>query len=98
MKNWIIRTKNNFILGPVSREKLLEIVNSGTLAEDDELCSGNGYWFFFREKDLLKKYLIENNAQQFNMVSEAVNEKKIRETKENQNNELDDITVIVKSK
>lgn len=98
MKNWLIRTKNNFILGPVSRDKLLEIVNSGTLSEEDELCSGNGYWFFYREKDLLKKYLMDNNSQQFNIVSEALNEKKVRDNQGNENNGPDDITIIVKSK
>ena len=53
MKNWLIRTKTNYILGPISRDKLLELIQSGSLTDEDELCSGNGFWFYYREKDLL---------------------------------------------
>lgn len=99
MKNWLIRTKTNFILGPVSREKLLELIDSGSLTEEDEICSGNGFWFYFREKELLKKFLMENKKQSFNPVSEALNEKKVRsENNKNDSDEIDDITVIMKSK
>lgn len=99
MKNWLIRTKTNFILGPVSREKLLELIESGSLTDEDELCSGNGYWFYFREKKLLEHYLIENNTQGYNPVSEALNERKLRSINNKEDlNEVDDITVIMKSK
>ncbi len=99
MKNWLIRTRTNFILGPVSREKLLELIESGSLTEEDELCSGNGYWFYVREKKLLQHYLFENNPQEYNPVSEALNEKKVRSINSKDDvNEVDDITVIMKSK
>jgi hypothetical protein len=100
MKNWIIRTKTNYILGPVSREKLIELIHSGSLTDEDELCSGNGFWFYFREKDLLDHYLLNGHKQGFNPVSEALNEKKLREENgpKDNNSEVDDITVIMKSK
>lgn len=105
MKNWLIRTKNNFILGPVSRDKLLELIDSGSLIDEDELCSGNGFWFYLREKKLLQHYLMENNKQDYNQVSEALNEKKVRiaNSKNEQisngtDHNSDDITVIMKSK
>jgi len=70
-KNWLIRTKNNHILGPVTKEKVRELFENGSIKGDDEICSGNGYWFFVREKDLVEKYLLSDNEQDFNPVSEA---------------------------
>ncbi len=72
-KNWLIRTKNNHILGPVSKDKVIELYKNGSIKSEDEICSGNGYWFFVREKNLIEKYLIGNEIQQFNPVSEAEN-------------------------
>lgn len=71
-KNWLIRTKSNNIFGPVSKKKVLELLDNGSIKNDDEICSGNGFWFFIREKDLIEKYLIEEVEQGFNPVSEAL--------------------------
>jgi hypothetical protein len=73
MKNWLIRTKNNHILGPVSKDKLLDLFSNGSIKSDDEVSSGNGYWFFIREKNLVDKFLLSNNEQPFNPVQEAEN-------------------------
>lgn len=70
-KNWLIRTKSNHILGPVSKEKVLELYQNGSIKQDDEICSGNGYWFFIRENELVDKYLLGNSSQSFNPISEA---------------------------
>ena len=70
-KNWLIRTKSNHILGPVSKEKVLELYQNGSIKPDDEICSGNGYWFFIRESDLVEKYLVGSQSQSFNPISEA---------------------------
>ncbi len=70
-KNWLIRTKSNHILGPVSKEKVVELYNNGSVKPDDEICSGNGYWFFIRETDLIEKYLLGDSIQSFNPISEA---------------------------
>lgn len=70
-KNWLIRTKSNHILGPVSKEKVLELYQNGSIKADDEICSGNGYWFYIRESDLVDKYLKGQCAQSFNPISEA---------------------------
>jgi hypothetical protein len=70
-KNWLIRTKNNHILGPISKEKVLELYHNGSVKAEDEICSGNGYWFFVREKELVEKYLLGDALQSFNPVSEA---------------------------
>ena len=57
-KNWLIRTKNNHILGPVSKQKVRDLLDKGAIKGDDELCSGNGYWFYVREKKLIEKLSI----------------------------------------
>ncbi len=70
-KNWLIRTKSNHILGPVSKEKVLELYNNGSIKQDDEICTGNGYWFFVREDDLVSRFLLGKEIQGFNPISEA---------------------------
>src|SRR5690606_21666428 len=70
-KNWLIRTKSNHILGPVSKEKVLELYKNGSIKPDDEVCSGNGFWFFIREDDMVARYLLGNDIQSFNPISEA---------------------------
>lgn len=72
-KNWLIRTKSNHILGPVSKEKVLELFKNGSLKANDEICTGNGFWFFIREEDMVERYLIGNAKQPFNPLSEAKN-------------------------
>lgn len=70
-KNWLIRTKNNQILGPVSVKKLQNLINDGSLCSDDEVSSGNGYWFYVREVDLVERYINKGVKQGFNPVQEA---------------------------
>lgn len=70
-KNWLIRTKSNHILGPVSKEKVLELYQNGSIKPDDEVCSGNGYWFYIREEDMVSRFLTGNETQTFNPISEA---------------------------
>ncbi|WP_408099051.1 hypothetical protein ACJVC5_09055 [Peredibacter sp. HCB2-198] len=70
-KNWLIRTKSNHILGPISKEKVLELYKNGSIKPDDEVCSGNGFWFFIREDDMVAKYLYGAETQPFNPISEA---------------------------
>lgn len=71
IKNWLIRTKSNHILGPVSKEKIIELYQNGSIRPEDEVCSGNGYWFFMREKELVESYILGNKKQSFNPISEA---------------------------
>ncbi len=70
-KNWLIRTKSNHILGPISKEKVLELYHNGSIKPDDEICSGNGFWFFVREEDMVGTFLVGNDVQAFNPISEA---------------------------
>lgn len=71
-KNWLIRTKSNHILGPVSKDKVIELYHNGSVRPEDEICSGNGFWFFLREKDQVELYLLGNKKQSFNPMSEGI--------------------------
>ena len=70
-KNWLIRTKSNHILGPVSLEKIHELVSSESIKGDDEICSGNGFWFYVRESELVNQFVHNGEKQCFNPVQEA---------------------------
>ncbi|OFZ27834.1 MAG: hypothetical protein A2381_07505 [Bdellovibrionales bacterium RIFOXYB1_FULL_37_110] len=70
-KNWLIRTTKLKILGPASRDKIIELVEKGSLAFEDEICVGNGFWFSIKEKEFLKRYLFDQEVQNFNPISEA---------------------------
>jgi hypothetical protein len=70
-KNWLIRTRNKKLLGPVSKTKIRELLEKGSLNGDDELTMGNGYWFWVREKNLIDKYVFGDIEQDYNPVSEA---------------------------
>jgi hypothetical protein len=70
-KSWLIRTKNHHILGPVSKKKVQELISNNSIKGEDEICSGNGYWFFIREQSLVAKYIFGEDEQDFNPVQES---------------------------
>jgi flagellar hook protein FlgE len=80
MKNWLIRTRQKQILGPISREKVLELLDKGAINIEDELCSGNGFWIYAKEKNLVDMYIRKGDFQPFNPISEAKSQFKIRNT------------------
>lgn len=93
-RNWLIRTKSNHILGPVSKEKVLELFKNSSIKPDDEICSGNGHWFFVRETDLVERYLTGNEPQSFNPISEAKDVLTSSTGKAAREMTRDDITVV----
>ena len=70
-RNWLIRTSQNQILGPVAKQKLLEFIQKGALGMTDEVTSGNGYWFSIKEKELVEKYIYGDVPQSYNPISES---------------------------
>ena len=68
-KDWLIRTYQNQILGPVSRKKIIEFLQKGGLNPQDEICQGNGFWFWVREEKLLNTHIYEGVDQPFNPMS-----------------------------
>lgn len=72
IKEWLIRTKNNHILGPVTKEKIRQLITNGSIKGDDEICAGNGHWIFIREQELIDKYVFGDTPQGFNPVQESL--------------------------
>ena len=70
-KTWLIRTRAKQILGPATKQRIVELVQKGSLSDEDEVSSGNGYWFWLKEKDLVEKYLFGDIPQEFNPIAEA---------------------------
>ena len=65
MRKWLVRSSNNQIFGPISKQELIELYENKSISYDDEICMGNGYWFYIRETELLKKYLFGDEEQSF---------------------------------
>jgi len=57
MTQWMVRTAENELLGPMPEETLKERIVQGLFDPSDEVCSGSGYWFSLNEDDELKKHL-----------------------------------------
>ncbi len=70
-RNWLIRTSQKQILGPIAKAKVLEFMQKGALGLNDEVMSGNGYWFSLKEKELVDKYLFGDLPQSYNPISES---------------------------
>lgn len=92
-RNWLIRTKNLHILGPVSKAKIKELLSNGSIKGDDEICSGNGYWFSIKEELLVQRYVHSDELQEFNPVSEAKSIRMMKEEESNTESTREDITV-----
>ena len=71
MIKWLIRSSDRKIFGPVSREKVVKLYEDKIIKDDDEICAGNGYWFYLREKEFLEKYLFGDETQPFDPMSES---------------------------
>lgn len=56
-KNWLIRTFDKKILGPVTRDKLLRLLRDNKLSESDEVCPGNHFWVYVKEKKIISELL-----------------------------------------
>ena len=60
MDQWLVRTSHNVITGPHSREELCTMIQDVKLGLQDEICPGNGYWFFLHERqEVLRQLGIE---------------------------------------
>ena len=65
-KNWLIRTKEHEIIGPVSQDKVLSLLEENKLLDEDELCQGNSFWFYVKEKNFLMEFLGLDNLEEDN--------------------------------
>ncbi len=70
-KKWFIRTKTLEIKGSYTRDEIIVFIDDNTITNDDEICSGNGFWFKISENDLLMNYLFKNIIQEFDPSSKT---------------------------
>ena len=54
---WLIRTAQNQIIGPLTREELCSRIQDGKLSPQDEICPGGGYWIFMYENEEVSRFL-----------------------------------------
>ena len=73
-KDWLIRTTENEIIGPVTKEKVVELIETNKLKPEDELCCGNSFWFFVKEKEFItKNFNIEIEVHETSLSSFEAN-------------------------
>jgi hypothetical protein len=54
---WLIRTSQNVILGPYSKNEICEMIGEGSLGVQDEVCQANQFWFYLHERDEVQRQL-----------------------------------------
>jgi hypothetical protein len=54
---YLIRTKENRISGPFTKDVILARMQKGELREMDEVCPADGYWIYLHERDESMKML-----------------------------------------
>jgi len=65
----MIRTKDFSLKGPISAEAIISMLGIGQLGDEDEICQGNGYWFYLGEEMLVDEFLKRGKHQPFNPVN-----------------------------
>lgn len=54
---WLIRTAENRILGPYTRNEVCQFIEQGRLQLNDEVCNANQYWFYLHEHEEIRHQL-----------------------------------------
>ena len=54
---WLVRTSQNLIHGPYSKQEICQFIQGAKLTTLDEVCSSSGYWFFLHEIAEVKSQL-----------------------------------------
>jgi len=54
---WMIRTAENILSGPFSRQQIVQLIEEGKLDITDEVCGSSGYWIFLHEQAEVKRHL-----------------------------------------
>lgn len=55
--HWLVRTADNLIAGPYTREQVCTLIRDGQLTHQDEVCHASGYWITLHERDEVRKQL-----------------------------------------
>lgn len=48
---WLVRTAENYLAGPYTRDQIRQLIREGQLGSQDEVCRGNHFWIMLHEKD-----------------------------------------------
>lgn len=54
---WLIRTADNWIAGPYTKDQVRTMVLEAKLTLEDEVCPSNGYWFYLSEPEHVRQFL-----------------------------------------
>jgi hypothetical protein len=54
---WLIRTADNQISGPFSRQQIMSMIQSAELTLEDEICGAGNYWIYLHENQEVKAQL-----------------------------------------
>lgn len=57
MDQWLVRTAQNLVAGPYTKEQVCQLVLQGQLSQDDDICPANGYWIPLHDRDDVFKHL-----------------------------------------
>jgi hypothetical protein len=57
MDQWLIRTAQNWIAGPYTKEQVCKMIMDRQLGHEDEVCSANGYWIYLNEPSEVREQL-----------------------------------------
>lgn len=57
--DWLVRDNHNFIHGPYSHEKILQMLKKGQLRTKTEIAKANSYWFSIDEKAEVLRFFPE---------------------------------------
>jgi hypothetical protein len=56
-QQWLVRTAKNLISGPYPKEKIQEMVASGELLPQDEVCEAHNFWISLHDRKEVLQYL-----------------------------------------
>lgn len=51
MSEWLVRTSDNIIAGPFTKDQIKSLIMEGKLSHQDEVCEANHYWFTLHDQD-----------------------------------------------
>jgi hypothetical protein len=57
MSQWLVRTAKNVLSGPYPKETLSQMVLSGELSSQDEVCENGHYWIYLHEREEVARQL-----------------------------------------
>lgn len=57
MTDWLVRTAENRLIGPISEAQLRERILAGEFRLEDEICRANDYWISLHERDEVRSRL-----------------------------------------